>query len=71
MKLTAPQERVLRRIIKTGGGGVFAECDPDLRVIMRLHKLGLCQGKRGDPARAVHTSEGLNMIRELDTGAAP
>ena len=68
MKLTAPQERVLRRIVKTSGGGIFAECDPDLRVIMRLHEKGLCQGKKGSPARAVHTREGLDLIRGLDSG---
>ena len=71
MKLTAPQERVLRRIVKTSGGGVHAETDPDLRVIMRLHNMGLCQGKKGNSTRAVHTREGLALIRDLDAGTPP
>ena len=70
MKLTPPQERVLRRIVKTNGGGVYFEFHPDLRVIQRLHRMGLVQGKKRSAGLAVHTREGLNLIRELDAGAA-
>ncbi len=65
-KLTKPQERVLRRVVKTSGGGVSVGLDQDSAVIMRLHAKGLVQGKLGNPARAVHTREGLDLIRKLD-----
>ena len=56
MKLTAPQERVLRRIVKTSGGGIYFESDRDRNVLFRLHEKGLVQGKKGNQSRAVHTT---------------
>ena len=70
MKLTAPQERVLRRVVNTNGGGIYVEVDPDRRVIMRLHEMGLVQGKASHAARVVHTRDGLDLIRHIDAIAS-
>lgn len=72
VKLTPAQEKMLRRIIKTSGGGVYAGIEGRERnVIMRLYDKGLVQGKKGQPTRAVHTREGLDLIRQLDAAETP
>jgi len=68
-KLTGPQEKMLRRIVATNGGGIhagFNEVGNDTRVIRRLEALGLVQGKAGSPSWAVHTRPGLEWVREKD-----
>ncbi len=63
IKLTAPQEKMLRKIVATNGGGIFAECQP-IGTIKALFNRGLIQGKKGDACCAVHTREGLDWVRE-------
>ena len=70
MKLTQPQKRVLRRVVKTNGGGVPVSGDRDEKVIMRLYGMGLVQGKAGEQSRAVHSTEGLELVRQLDAQAS-
>ena len=68
-KLTAPQEKMLRLIVATNGGGVFVgfnECTNAVKIMRRLEAFGLIQGKAGSPSWAVHTRPGLEWVREKD-----
>lgn len=67
MRLGARQWEMLDRICRSNGGGVFVgffEGDPEAKTILRLHELGLVQGKSGDLSCAVHTRKGLDLWRE-------
>jgi hypothetical protein len=65
IRLTPKQADLLRRIVKTNGGGISAyRLHGGERCIMwRLHELGLIQGKSGDLSTCVHTREGLDWVR--------
>lgn len=64
-KISPAQEAMLRRIVKTNGGGIhqYGLHGPTMRA---LYGKGLIQGKAGQQTCAVHTREGLALIRELD-----
>lgn len=66
IKLTAPQEAMLRRVVATNGGGVhagFSEGQRETRVLLRLHEMGLVQGKAGMDGWAVHTKQGWAWVK--------
>lgn len=65
VKLTAPQEKMLREIVATNGGGIaeFKLSHATLKVLIRK---GLVQGKKGQQWRAVHTPEGFAWVTMAD-----
>lgn len=66
MKLTPAQASMLRKVVATNGGGVFAGFHERGRTAIMLRKLealGLVQGKRGEQSCAVHTRAGLDWVR--------
>ena len=65
-KLTQPQERMLREIVSTNGGGISGYC-LDQRVMRSLERKGLIQGKLRQESRAVHTRAGLEWVRNNPT----
>jgi hypothetical protein len=68
MKLTEAELKVLGAVIHTNGGGLhagFSESEQITKVIRRLERKGLVQGKLGAARRAVHTKEGLRVWREV------
>jgi hypothetical protein len=64
MKLTERQFQALDAVCRTNGGGIsgYSSWKPQL---LALEKKGLVQGKAGQQYRAVHTSEGLALWREV------
>lgn len=63
IRLGTRQAAALRQIVKTNGGGVCPITSPDVKMVMRLHELGLVQGKKGQDGRVVHTAAGLDWVR--------
>jgi hypothetical protein len=69
--LLSPAElRELRAVVASNGGGVSTEAlnARRLKIVMRLHMMGLVQGilvqgMSGWPSRVVHTREGLAVAR--------
>lgn len=61
-KMTPAQEALLRRVVKTNGGGVSSYGVPD-STIKGLVVRHLIQGKAGSPSTIVHTREGLDWVR--------
>ncbi len=61
-KMTPAQEDLLRRVVKTNGGGVSAYRVPDA-TIAGLVKRHFVQSKLGEPYTIVHTREGLEWVR--------
>lgn len=67
LKLTPAQWRLLDRICKTNGGGVFSgfnEGDRNVKMMRALEAMGFVQGKAGAASRAVHTRDGLAYWRK-------
>lgn len=62
MKLTSPQNKMLRKIVATNGGGI-SEMRLNHSTMWSLHKRGLIQGKRGMQSWAVHTRKGLDWVK--------
>lgn len=62
-KMTEAQIRLLRRIVETNGGGVSVLGSPYYRAAKGLMDRHMIQGKRGNPAIAVHTKRGLDWVR--------
>jgi hypothetical protein len=69
IKLGPVQRRVLARVVKTNGGGVsqYDLTPTEKKALWRLHELRLVHGKSGMEWRAVHTREGLELHRKLET----
>lgn len=64
-RLGSRQWAMLDKICRTSGGGIYVPGGgPEHKLIMRLHELGLVQGKAGQQYRAVHTREGLDIWRQ-------
>jgi len=64
--LLSPAEvRELRAVVASNGGGVSTEAlnARRLKIVMRLHMMGMVQGMSGWPSRVVHTREGLAVAR--------
>lgn len=66
IKLTKPQERMLREIVATNGGGISGFILRE-RVMRALESKGLIQGKLNASHRAVHTRIGLEWVRNNPT----
>ncbi|WP_026793173.1 hypothetical protein [Pleomorphomonas oryzae] len=62
-KMTPAQEDLLRRVVRTNGGGVSGFREKD-SVIDGLMKRGMIQGKRGQEYMIVHTKRGLQWVRD-------
>ncbi len=62
-KMTKAQEELLRRVVRTNGGGVsgFREKDSVIKGLMDRHMI---QGKKGQESMIVHTARGLQWVRE-------
>lgn len=60
--MTPAQEDLLRRVVKTNGGGISSYDEPD-STISGLVSRHLVQGKSGSPSVIVHTREGLDWVR--------
>ncbi|CAB4157024.1 hypothetical protein UFOVP747_47 [uncultured Caudovirales phage] len=66
--LSPAEARELLAVAATNGGGVYVgsvASKPRTRTILRLHLMGLVQGKKGEQCSAVHTKEGLAVARVL------
>ena len=64
--LLSPAElRELRAVVASNGGGVSTGAlnARRLRIVMRLHMMGMVQGMSGAQSRVVHTREGLAVAR--------
>ncbi len=61
-KMSPAQEKLLRRVVKTNGGGISVYRE-DRRVIDGLVKRHFVQGKAGALYIMVHTREGLEWVR--------
>ena len=61
-KMTPAQEDLLRRVVKSNGGGVssYGEADSIIKGLIDRH---LVQGKAGSPSTIVHTRQGLDWVR--------
>jgi uncharacterized protein YjhX (UPF0386 family) len=66
--LTERQLALLRAVVASNGGGVSCAVDPERTVMRQLERRGLVQGKAGEQWRAVHTKEGLAVVRETAGG---
>jgi hypothetical protein len=68
--LTPAEKRELAVVVRTNGGGLntYSLGRPKLRILQRLHLMGLVQGKAGAQWRIVHTRDGLAVAR---AAAAP
>lgn len=62
IKLGKAQEKMLRDIVATNGGGISGY-SLDQRVMRALEAKGLIQGKCSCPSAAVHTRDGLDWVR--------
>lgn len=61
--LTPAQQRLLRLIVSKNGAGVSVLAGPNYRAAKGLMDRHMIQGKRGNPAVAVHTKRGLDWVR--------
>jgi hypothetical protein len=71
--LSAAEKRELAAAVATNGGGLdtHAATKPRLRIWLRLHMMGLLQGKAGAPWRVVHSREGLAVARAIAAPRGP
>jgi hypothetical protein len=68
-RLSPKQREILDAVCRSNGGGVPVREQgmqgANIRQILRLHELGLVQGKLGNPQLVVHTDEGRRLWKEI------
>jgi hypothetical protein len=60
--MTPAQIELLRRVVRTNGGGVNARGE-NARVVQGLMDRHMVQGKSGDLSCMIHTRRGLDWVR--------
>lgn len=69
-RLGKRQWEMLGKIVRTNGGGIYVYYSIQ-KTVLRLHELGLVQGKAGQQYCAVHTREGLEAWRAYQRATKP